>query len=107
MSPAARRRNFSTASKAMALHLNLYHEVLKAKALKRRAPLKLSLYGLSAIAAGFAAFYVFELLKLHSLNEDLGRRKAEYDKLAPVAKAAKKKEEDLTARAKSTNLLIK
>ena len=35
----------------MALRLNLYHEVIKAKALKRRDPLKISIYALSAIAA--------------------------------------------------------
>ena len=55
----------------MALHLNLYHEVNKAKAIKRRDPLKLSLYGLAAVIAGFASYYVIELVKLHTINTEL------------------------------------
>lgn len=91
----------------MALHLNLYHEVFKARALKRRDPLKLSMYGLSAVVACFAGYYVLELWKLHALNSELGGVKAEFAKLEPMAKAAKKREEDLQAQMKSGNLLVK
>lgn len=91
----------------MALHLNLYHEVLKAKALKRRDPLKLSMYGLAAVVACFAGYYVLELVKLHSVNSELASVKAEFDKLEPLAKTARKREEDLQSQMKAGNLLVK
>jgi hypothetical protein len=89
----------------MALHLNLYHEIQKTRALKRRDPLKISLYGLGAIAASFACYYILQLLTMHSLVEDLDRKKAAYDKLAPVAKVAKKREDDLAVKVKASNEL--
>ena len=91
----------------MALHLNLYHEVNTAKALKRRDPLKLSLYGLAAVIAGFASYYVLELVKLHHINGELAQVKGEFTKLEPLAKAAKKREEELNAQMKSGDLLVK
>jgi len=91
----------------MALHLNLYHEVHKAKALKRRDPLKLSMYGLAAVVACFAGYYVLELVKLHSVNRELATVKAEFDKLEPLAKIARKREEDLQSQMKAGNLLVK
>lgn len=91
----------------MSLHLNLYHEVIKAKALKRRDPLKLTMYALSAVVAGFAGYYVVQAVQLHSLNSELAAVKAEFDKLDPAAKAAKTREDELSAKLKSGNLLVK
>ncbi len=91
----------------MALHLNLYHEVIKAKALKRRDPLKLSMYGLSAVVACFASYYALELLKMHGLSSELASVKAQFDKLEPLAKAAKIREAELTAQVKAGSLLVK
>ena len=91
----------------MALHLNLYHEVTTAKAIKRRDPLKLSMFGLAAMVAGFASYYVIERVKLHSINSSLESVKAEFAKLEPVAKAAKKREEVLNSEVKSGDLLVK
>jgi Tfp pilus assembly protein PilN len=91
----------------MSLHLNLYHEVNKAKALKRRDPLKLTMYALSAVVAGFAGYYALQALKLHSLNSELATVKAEFDKLDPAAKTAKAREDELSAQLKSGNLLVK
>jgi hypothetical protein len=90
----------------MALHLNLYHEIQKTKALKRRDPLKISLYGLGAIAAAFACYYFMQLIQMHSLSEQLDKIKAEYDKVAPVAKESKKREDELTIKVKATDALI-
>ena len=84
----------------MALRLNLYHEVIKAKALKRRDPLKISIYALSAIAALCASWYLLQLVNMHNLTADLKRVKGEYDKLEPMAKASKKKEDALTQQGK-------
>ena len=91
----------------MALHLNLYHEVLTAKAIKRRDPLKLAMLGLVAVIAGFASYYVIELVKLHSISNSLATVKGEFSKLEPLAKAAKKREEELNAQMKSGDLLVK
>ena len=91
----------------MALHLNLYHETITAKAIKRRDPLKLSMYGLAAVVAGFASYYVIELVKLHSINNSLATVKEEFAKLEPLAKMAKKREEELKAQMKSGDLLVK
>lgn len=90
----------------MALHLNLYHEVTKAKALKRRDPLKLSMYGLAAVVLCFASYYVLQLVNLHGLNGNLAVGKAEFAKLEPLAKAAKKREEELRAQTVAGTLLV-
>ncbi len=91
----------------MALHLNLYHEVTKAKALKRRDPLKLSMYGLAAVVACFASYYLLQLVKLHGLNNNLAAAKAQFDKLEPQAKVAKKREEELRAQTIAGTMLVK
>ena len=91
----------------MSLHLNLYHEVIKAKALKRRDPLKLTMYALSAVVAGFAGYYVLQAVKLHSLNSELATVKEEFDKLDPASKAAKAREVELSVKLKAGNLLVK
>ena len=90
----------------MALHLNLYHEIQKKKALKRRDPLKISIFGLGAIAAVFALVYAMQLLKLHSLTEDLAKIQAEHDKLAPSAKVAKKHEDELAVKQTATDTMV-
>jgi hypothetical protein len=91
----------------MALRLNLYHEVLKAKALKRRDPLKITIYGLSAIAACCAFWYFIQLVRLHAINDEMAHVKAEFDKIEPAAKAAKKREDELTAQGKAGDQLAK
>jgi hypothetical protein len=91
----------------MALRLNLYHEVIKAKALKRRDPLKITIYGLSAIAACCASWYFIQVVRMHAINDEMTRVKAEYDKIEPQAKAAKKREEELAAQAKASEQLAK
>jgi len=91
----------------MALRLNLYHEVLKAKALKRRDPLKISIYALSAIAAMCACWYLIQFMKMHSMSDELARVKAEFDQVEPAAKAARKREEELTAQSQISTQLAK
>ena len=91
----------------MGLRLNLYHEVLKEKALKRRDPLKISIYALSAIAAMCAAWYCYELVKMHTINDEYLAKKAEFDKTEPQAKAAKKKEDELSAQAAGSTQIVK
>lgn len=90
----------------MALRLNLYHEVIKAKAMKRRDPLKISIYGLSALAACFALYYFAQLVRMHSIGDQYTRVKGEFDHLEPLAKAAKKREEELNKQAATSAKMV-
>jgi hypothetical protein len=91
----------------MPLRLNLYHEVNKTKALKRRDPLKLSIYGLSAVAACFALWYFYQLVKMHGISDEYQKAKSEFEKIEPAAKAAKKREDELTVKAASSIQIVK
>lgn len=91
----------------MALHLNLYHEVIKAKALKRRDPLKISLYVIAGIVAICTSWYIFQVIKTGALNAELAQVKAEFDKIEPSAKEAQKREEELSKQAQMSALLEK
>jgi hypothetical protein len=91
----------------MPLRLNLYHEVLKVKALKRRDPLKISIYALSAIAACCAAWYCYQLVVMHAINDEYLAKKAEFEKVEPQSKAAKKKEDELNQQAAASVQLVK
>jgi hypothetical protein len=91
----------------MSLRLNLYHEVLKAKALKRRDPLKISVYVIAGIAACCASWYFVQLVRMHALNDEYQKKKAEFDKVEPAAKLAKKKEDELNNRAAIALLVVK
>lgn len=91
----------------MALHLNLYHEINKAKALKRRDPLKISIYGISGLLACFAFYYFFQLVRMHSISEQYAKVKGEFAQVEPKAKAAKKKEEELNQIAASSAQMVK
>ncbi len=91
----------------MALHLNLYHEVQKERQLKRRDPLKLSMYGLSAMAALFAIYYFIELGRMHGMTVDLDRVQAQYNSLEPKAKAAKKREAEINLEIRKNDLMAR
>jgi hypothetical protein len=91
----------------MALRLNLYHEVIKAKALKRRDPLKISIYGLCALAACFALYYFAQLVRMHSLSDQYKRVKSEFNHLEPLAKAAKKKEDALSLQTATSAQMVR
>src|SRR3954467_2598744 len=91
----------------MALRLNLHHEIQKQKALNRRDPLKLSMFGLGAVAACFAGYYAVQLGVSHSLNSDLASVQAEYDRLKTKAATAAKREEELSSSVKLSEHLVK
>jgi Tfp pilus assembly protein PilN len=91
----------------MALRLNLYHEVQKQKQLERRDPLKLSMFGLGAVAICLAAIFAVQFGKSHSISSELTRVKAEFDKLEPEAKAAKLREEEIGEQVKLNERLAK
>jgi len=91
----------------MALRLNLYHEVLRAKALKRRDPLKISIWGISVVLSCFALWYFFELVRMHTINDEYIKVKGEFSRVEPQAKAARKKEEELNQQAATSLKVVK
>lgn len=91
----------------MALRINLHHEIDKARIAQKRDPLKLSMMGLAVLVALFALYYVFELAKMGAINRELARKKTAFEAIDPQAKAAKKREEELTNTLKKSDLLVK
>jgi len=84
----------------MALHINLFHEIDKERQLKRRDPLKLSMYGLTGIAACFALFYFIQLGRNHVVRGQLSAVQAKFHAIEPKAKAARKTEDELNVEIK-------
>lgn len=91
----------------MPLKINLYHEVLRTKKHAQYDPLRLSMYGLIAIVAGMAIWYGIALGTTSSVVGETNREKAEYDKLVPQEKAAKREEEELSKQIAQAEILSK
>ena len=80
----------------MAIRLNLYHEILRARRQEQYDPLKLSFIGLLVAAVCLAGFYVLQLGRTNSVRSEYQAKKAEFDRLSPLAKAAREREVELT-----------
>lgn len=91
----------------MALHLNLYHEVQKQKALKRRDPLKLAVIGLAFVAACFAGYYLLQLNSQRLISNELNGLEGEYSTFSKKAEASKSRETEATATIKASEELVK
>jgi len=91
----------------MAIRINLYHEVQKARQLKRRDPLKLSMYSLSAIGACFAIYYGVELGRMHAIGSELARAQEEFNQIDPKAKAAKLREDEMSEEIRKSELVTR
>lgn len=89
----------------MALHLNLYHEVQKQAALRRRDPLKLSLYGMGAVALCFAGYYFLQVGKQSSIASENRAAQAEYDALSSKATLAQKRADEISVMLESSKKL--
>ena len=90
----------------MALRLNLNHEILQAERARKRDPLKLSLWGLSVIAACFAAYYFFQLAKMGVISQEYAHKKGEFDAIQPKALAAKSREDELSETMRASDTLV-
>src|SRR5436305_13382451 len=91
----------------MALHLKLFHEIEKQKALKARDPLKLSMYGIGLVAAGLAGYYALQFASASAASSELSRVEAEYNKLKPQAEKAVKRKEELAGSIKISDTFVK
>ncbi len=90
----------------MALRLNLHHEIINAERARKRDPLKLSMWGLSLIGAGFAAWYFFQLARMSVISQEYAHKKGEYDAIEPKAVAAKAREDELAEVIRSGDTIV-
>jgi Tfp pilus assembly protein PilN len=91
----------------MALRINLYHEVLRAKRQQQYDPLKLSLLGLIIVAVGMATYYFFQLKRMSDARSAYNTQNAEFKRLDPQAKTAAKKEVELNKQLDLSDKLTK
>lgn len=91
----------------MALSINLYHEVLRARKQEQYDPLKLSLLGMIVIATCMVGYYLFEVSKKNAAVSAAAVAQAEYDQIRPEATQAKAKEEKLIKEINLAESLIK
>jgi Tfp pilus assembly protein PilN len=79
----------------MALRINLFHEVLRAKRQRQYDPLKLSVLALIIVAVGMAAYYFIQLKRTSDAKAVYNAQKSEFDRLTPQKTEAEKKEADI------------
>jgi len=91
----------------MALRINLYHEVLRAKRQEQFDPLKLSLLALIIVALIMASYYGVQLKRTSDVRSVFSAQKAEFDKLEPKVKEAEKREVELTKQIDLAEKLAK
>lgn len=91
----------------MALRINLFHEVIRAKRQEQFDPLKLSLLALIVVAVGMAGYYGVQLKRTSNVRGAYSAQKAEFDKLDPKAKEAEKKEAELNKQIDLAEKLTK
>lgn len=91
----------------MALHLNLYHEVVKQRRAQSRDPLKLSMIALGLVVSAFAGYYFWQLGVMNRINHEFQDQKAEFERLQPKAEAAQARQIQLEGLLKTGELLEK
>src|SRR5437764_709992 len=91
----------------MALHINLHHEIQSQERARRRDPLKLSMFAALVIALAFVAYYFVRIGSVRSVSSRLAAVQADWNRIEPRAKEAKKLEEEFTAEIKTSETLVK
>lgn len=77
----------------MALRINLYHEIHRARKEERYDPLKISFICLGLVALGLAGIYLTKLSETSTVREEFAAHEAEMTKLGPQSAKAKLDEE--------------
>jgi hypothetical protein len=80
----------------MALRINLYHEVIRAKKQEKYDPLRLSMLGLGVIAVGLALYYAAQYASMSSVRSSYNAKQNEYTALVAKAKSAKEEGDRLS-----------
>ncbi len=91
----------------MALRINLYHEVLRAKRQKQYDPLKIAMLALIVVAVGMAGNYFVQMNATSKAKAVLSGQKAEFERLTPQQAAAAKKEVELNKQIDLAEKFIK
>lgn len=79
----------------MALHLNLNHELERLRAERRRDPLKLTMIGLTLVAALFVVQYMWTMTQTARVTSERDVKSREFTQKEPLAKAAALEEVEL------------
>ncbi|MDQ3624580.1 MAG: hypothetical protein M3463_19200 [Verrucomicrobiota bacterium] len=90
----------------MPLRLNLNHEIEQLKLNQKRDPLKLALRGLALLVAGFAGYYFLLVSQLGTLKQEYQKKEAAFKALAPDAKKAKAREQELALLMQARDRLV-
>jgi hypothetical protein len=91
----------------MPLHVNLYHEVQRQELARQRDPLRLGMLGILVIAIGFVAYYFIALEESHEINIRYSALQDNWDKIEPMAKAAKDRQDELNAEIQASDAMVK
>lgn len=91
----------------MALNINLYHEIQRARKQEQFDPLKISMMSLGVVALCLAAWYLMRLTETNKAREQYANHQAEMAKLQPQAAAAKISEAELTKTLQLADLFTK
>ena len=82
----------------MALRINLYHEIQRARKEEQYDPLKISFMCLGLVGLCLAGWYFMRLRETVAVRDDHARQVAEIDRLKPLSAKAKTDEQQLKAK---------
>jgi len=91
----------------MPLHVNLYHEVQRQELARQRDPLRLAMLVVLLIAIGFAVNYFVVLERAHVVNIQYIGIEGTWNALAPKAKEAKARQDELNEDIHASDALKK
>lgn len=91
----------------MALHINLYHEIQRARKEEQYDPLKISIMCLGFVGLCLGGLYFVKLSQTMSVRNEYATQKTEIATLEPQSAAAKLKEAELTASIQLADKLNK
>ncbi len=91
----------------MALNINLYHEIQRARKQEQYDPLKISMMCLGVVGLCLAGWYFMRLSETSKAREEYATHQAEMAKLQPQAAAAKISEAELTKTIQLADLFTK
>ena len=91
----------------MPLHVNLYHEVQRQELARQRDPLRLGMLAVLIIAIGFVANYFVVLGRAHTIGIRYSALGDEWSNIAPKAKDAKARQDELDNEIKASDAMVK
>jgi Tfp pilus assembly protein PilN len=90
----------------MALHLNLYHEILGQRRQRQRDPMRFAIFGVVLTALLATGHYFYRAASVNRVVDDAGKLQAEWEILEPKQQRAEQLEEALIAEQKLADDLV-